>query len=74
MLITTQTTPADSDALSERLSDAFLEPFVIEVQELQVRASIGRAVFPADADSADSLLRRADASMFEAKRSALGAR
>jgi predicted signal transduction protein with EAL and GGDEF domain len=39
-----------------------------------VRASIGRAVFPADADSADALLRRADASMFEAKRSALGSR
>jgi diguanylate cyclase (GGDEF)-like protein len=74
VLITTQTSPTDSDALAERLADAFLEPFIIDGHELRVRASIGRAVFPADADSADGLLRRADASMFEAKRSALGSR
>jgi GGDEF domain-containing protein len=29
---------------------------------------MGRAVFPDDADSADALLRHADAQMFEAKR------
>jgi diguanylate cyclase (GGDEF)-like protein len=74
LLITTQTSPQDSDALAERLADTFLEPFVIDGRILRVRASIGRAVFPIDADSADALLRRADASMFEAKRSALGSR
>ena len=74
VLITTQTSREDSDALAERLADTFLDPFLIDGHRLRVRASIGRAVFPADADTADGLLRRADASMFEAKRSALGSR
>jgi predicted signal transduction protein with EAL and GGDEF domain len=47
---------------------------MIDGHEMRVRGSIGRAVFPTDADSADGLLRRADASMFEAKRGALGSR
>jgi diguanylate cyclase (GGDEF)-like protein len=74
VLITTQTSRDDSEALAERLASAFDDPFVIEGRELRVRASIGSAVFPFDADTADGLLRRADASMFEAKRGALGSR
>jgi diguanylate cyclase (GGDEF)-like protein len=74
VLITTQTSDEGADALAERLADTFVEPFLIEGHRLRVRASIGRAVFPADADGADALLRRADASMFEAKRTALGSR
>jgi diguanylate cyclase (GGDEF)-like protein len=74
VLITTQTSEAGADALAERLADTFVEPFLIDGHRLRVRASIGRAVFPTDADGADALLRRADASMFEAKRTALGSR
>jgi diguanylate cyclase (GGDEF)-like protein len=74
VLITTQTSPEESGALAERLAGAFADPFVIDGRILKIRASIGSAVYPIDADSADGLLRRADASMFEAKRSALGSR
>ena len=74
VLITTQTSPEDADALADRLAETFLVPFRIDGHDLRVRGSIGRAVFPIDADSADGLLRRADASMFEAKRGALGSR
>ena len=74
VLITTQTSAEESEAVARRLNGAFADPFVIEDRILKVRASIGCAVFPLDADNADGLLRRADASMFEAKRSTLGSR
>ncbi len=68
VLITTQTSPEDAEALAERLTQVFAEPFVIDGRRFDVRASIGRAVFPEDADTADELLRQADLAMFEAKR------
>jgi diguanylate cyclase (GGDEF)-like protein len=74
VLITTQASPSEADSVAERLADAFANPFTIGGHDLRLHASIGRAVFPIDADTADGLLRRADASMFEAKRSALGSR
>jgi diguanylate cyclase (GGDEF)-like protein len=74
VLIGTQTTASDADSVAARLADAFVDPFMIDGHRLRLSASIGRAVFPTDADSADSLLRRADASMFAAKRGAVGSR
>ena len=60
--------------MAERLAGAFADPFTIDGHQLRLTASIGRAVFPIDADSAEGLLRRADASMFANKRGALGRR
>ena len=57
-----------------RLEEAFQGTFTIEGHTLRLTASIGRAVFPDHADSPDGLLRRADASMFEAKRALLSPR
>ena len=74
VLIGSQTTPTESDRLAIRLADAFSDPFMIDGHELRLTASIGRAIFPIDADSADGMLRRADASMFAAKRGAVGSR
>jgi len=72
----TSSSEADSvaDSVADRLADAFADPFTIDGRQLRLTASIGRAVFPIDADSADGLLRRADASMFENKRGAIGSR
>ncbi|HEY7841818.1 MAG TPA: EAL domain-containing protein, partial [Gammaproteobacteria bacterium] len=53
--------------LSRRLLDLFRRPFLIGERELYVSASIGVAVFPRDADSADDLIRSADAAMYQAK-------
>jgi diguanylate cyclase (GGDEF)-like protein len=58
----------ETDQLRQRLNDAFTDPFSIDGHELKLTASTGRAIFPADADGADTLLRHADAAMFEAKR------
>jgi GGDEF domain-containing protein len=46
-----------------------MRPFVIDGHLLHLGISIGRAVFPIDADDADRLLRCADAAMFSVKRS-----
>ncbi|MDO8607802.1 MAG: EAL domain-containing protein [Phaeospirillum sp.] len=47
---------------------AFAEPFVIDELELFSSTSIGVALYPDDADNAESLLSRADAAMYHAKR------
>jgi diguanylate cyclase (GGDEF)-like protein len=58
----------DLDELQQRLAGAFAHPFVVGGHELRLGASIGRAVFPDDADTPDGLLGVADAAMFESKR------
>jgi diguanylate cyclase (GGDEF)-like protein len=61
--------PAEAvEALTQRLLDAFAAPFKCAGQRVTLGASLGRAVFPHDADDAEALLRLADAAMFEAKR------
>jgi diguanylate cyclase (GGDEF)-like protein len=68
VLIDAHTAPDDADEVSERIARALAEPFMIEGHHLQLAASIGRAVFPIDADDPDGLLRAADAAMFAIKR------
>ncbi len=57
-----------TDELIDRLLAAFAQPVVIGPLVLQVSASIGMTVFPADAAEADQLIRHADQAMFVAKR------
>ncbi len=68
VLISSRTAPADAEEVSDRLAAALTRPFVIDGHQLHLGASIGRAVFPIDADDADGLLRAADAAMFGVKR------
>ena len=56
------------NAVSGRLEHAFDAPFFIEGHTLVVRASIGRAVWPAEVEDLDALLRHADAAMYDVKR------
>ncbi|HEX4884984.1 MAG TPA: EAL domain-containing protein [Casimicrobiaceae bacterium] len=50
-----------------RLLDALGDPVVLHGQECRVGASIGVALFPADGDDAQALLKRADVAMYRAK-------
>ena len=59
---------SDADAVSAKISEACAEPFMLDGQETQVTLSIGIASFPEDGDSAEELLRHADAAMYVAKR------
>jgi diguanylate cyclase (GGDEF)-like protein len=51
----------------KRIVDAAAEPFVIEGRSHKLDASVGVAVYPADAEDALSLLRHADVAMYHAK-------
>ncbi len=68
VLLGSSTAPGDAEEVSDRVARALANPFTIEGHRLSLGASIGRAVFPLDADDADGLLRAADAAMFDAKR------
>jgi len=72
VLIDAHTRPEHADAVAKRLASAFMLPFAIGEREVEVRASIGEAVFPNDANSAPGLLRFADTAMFGAKRRSPG--
>ncbi|MBV9801859.1 MAG: GGDEF domain-containing protein [Solirubrobacterales bacterium] len=69
VLIDSRTSAGDAEEVSDRLAAALTRPFMIDGHQLQLGASIGRAVFPIDADDPDGLLRCADAAMFAVKRS-----
>jgi diguanylate cyclase (GGDEF)-like protein len=68
VLLSSPASPADANSVLTRLEAAFEDPITIDGHQLRLTASIGQAVFPDDATSADGLLRHADASMFKAKR------
>ena len=55
-----------------RLLQALLQPLVIDGEQLEVRASVGIVLFPKHAEDPDTLLRRADAAMYVAKRANSG--
>jgi diguanylate cyclase len=61
-------TPYDAGKVAARISTPFLEPVRLEGQEFHVTSSIGISTFPEDGETADILLRNADAAMYHAKR------
>ncbi|MCG9024998.1 diguanylate cyclase [Laribacter hongkongensis] len=59
--------PRDAAAVADKLLAALLEPFVLSGQRVESPASIGVAMFPQDGEDADTLLRHADAAMYDVK-------
>jgi diguanylate cyclase (GGDEF)-like protein/PAS domain S-box-containing protein len=60
---------AKATTMAAKVLDSLDRPFEIVGQLFDLAASIGVATFPLDADSVDSLLRRAEIALFVAKRS-----
>lgn len=60
-------TPHDAQALAQRVLDCLEEPFWVDGIALSAPASIGFALFPADGETEDELLSRADMAMYAAK-------
>jgi diguanylate cyclase (GGDEF)-like protein len=54
--------------IGKRLHSAFDEPFSAAGQTFDLTASIGRAVWPSEVGELETLLRQADAAMYEVKR------
>jgi diguanylate cyclase (GGDEF)-like protein/PAS domain S-box-containing protein len=59
--------PADAALVGERIVAAMAEPLILEGHRLALAASIGIAVYPDDGTDAATLLRNADAAMYEVK-------
>jgi diguanylate cyclase (GGDEF)-like protein/PAS domain S-box-containing protein len=63
--------PADAaigvENVGGKLLDALREPFDLVGRKLRTGASIGVSLYPADADDTETLLRHADAAMYQAK-------
>ena len=59
---------ATAMAVAERIQERLREPFCLAEMSLQIVASIGIAVFPDHGRDPSSLLKHADAAMYEAKR------
>jgi diguanylate cyclase (GGDEF)-like protein len=57
----------DARTTAQRVLDALDEPFVVSGKEIFARASIGISIVDMHGDSADELLRNADAAMYRAK-------
>jgi len=55
------------EEIKTRLEECFREPFIGDGYILRGSASFGVALYPEDADTADGLLRSADAAMYVAK-------
>jgi diguanylate cyclase (GGDEF)-like protein len=68
ILIDGESSAHDAEIVAERLEGAFKTPLLVCGRELHVGASVGRATFPDEADTAEALLRHADEAMFVAKR------
>ena len=62
----------DAAVLAQRVLDVLARPFAIEGTALNVAASIGIAIYPADGRDFTELLKNADAAMYHAKESGRG--
>jgi diguanylate cyclase (GGDEF)-like protein len=54
-------------AAEERVRSAFVEPFMVGGVSVSIGTSVGGVVWPADGDTVNELVRRADAAMYEDK-------
>ena len=60
--------PQGAATVAQKILHALVQPVAIGGQEVFASASIGVSLFPADATTADDLIRNADAAMYSAKR------
>ena len=67
VLLTNLRDVQDASKVARRILEALARPFLVDGQEIFVTASVGIAVFPADGDSVDVLLKNSDTAMYHAK-------
>jgi diguanylate cyclase (GGDEF)-like protein/PAS domain S-box-containing protein len=73
LLTDLQTDPrVAAEAVAKQVEQALLEPFLIADAEFEIGSSIGISIYPHDANDADTLLRHADAAMYEVKQAGRG--
>jgi diguanylate cyclase (GGDEF)-like protein len=65
-------TAASANDTAARIRSSFNAPFVLGDVSIEVNASLGIAVYPEHADDADTLMKRADIAMYDAKKNQSG--
>jgi len=68
VLLTHLQHPDEAEVVAGKIVESLGRPFEIDGRVISSGASVGIALFPADADDADALLRRADVAMYQAKK------
>ncbi len=63
---------ADLQGIAARVHAALAEPFLIDQQSVPLRTSVGIALCPLDGSDPETLIRRADAALYGAKRAGRG--
>lgn len=58
---------ADALNVTNKITAAFKTPFVIDGREILVSPSVGAALYPDDGEDPDTLIKSADAAMYQAK-------
>lgn len=59
--------PEDAAQVAEKILAGFATPLVLDGHALSIAGSIGISIFPNDGDNADTILKQADAAMYQAK-------
>jgi diguanylate cyclase (GGDEF)-like protein/PAS domain S-box-containing protein len=67
MILLAVTAAGDAETVARAILARISEPLVIDNDELYLTTSIGVALYPADGDDADTLMRHADAAMYRVK-------
>ena len=57
----------EAEGVAQRVIEAVSEPFLVENHEIYITPSIGITIYPGDGDTAESLMKNADAAMYEVK-------
>ncbi|MGK7958227.1 MAG: EAL domain-containing protein, partial [Crocosphaera sp.] len=57
----------DTVKLAQRIFDTLQRPFVLDEHRLQIKCSIGIAIYPQDGDNAEGLLKNADTALYRTK-------
>jgi diguanylate cyclase (GGDEF)-like protein/PAS domain S-box-containing protein len=67
VVITGNNVSATATSMAERILESVCRPYTVEDYQLHSGASIGIAIYPADGNSAETLMKHADAAMYHAK-------
>ncbi|MEA5535607.1 EAL domain-containing protein [Crocosphaera sp. XPORK-15E] len=57
----------DTVKLAQRIFESLQRPFVMDDHKLQIKCSVGIAIYPQDGDNAETLLKNADAALYRTK-------
>jgi diguanylate cyclase (GGDEF)-like protein len=68
LLMTDNPSPKEASQIADKLITRVSEPYIFGNRQMRIGASIGIALFPEDATTADQLLVLADSAMYVAKR------